>query len=329
MPNFKKVLFGLFVFYSRFMNYAIVFPGQGSQSKSMLADVAEKYPIVVDIFARASEVLGFDLWQLTQHDGAALNKTQNTQVAMLSAGYAVYKVLTSKYKLQAKYLAGHSLGEYTALVVGNYLEFEDAVILVRKRAELMQLATPDGVGAMAAIIGLEDDKVIKLCKEITQGVVEAVNFNSPEQVVIAGNKESVILACDIAKNYGAKRAILLPVSVPSHCKLMQGAATKFAKIINNTNMKMGNTAVIHNVNASIATNIIEVKNNLIKQLYNSVKWTQTVQYMSKNGTSLLLECGANKVLTGLTKRIDKNLSAIAVCDNNSIKTAYEVLKNEG
>ncbi len=310
------------------MSYAIVFPGQGSQSKAMLVELAEKYHIVIDTFARASEVLGIDLWQLTQNDAEALNKTENTQPAMLSAGYAVYRVLASKYKLQAKYLAGHSLGEYTALVSGNYLKFEDAISLVRKRAELMQSAVPDGDGAMAAIIGLADDKVMQLCKEINQGIVEAVNFNSPGQVVIAGNKESVTLACNLAKEYGAKRAVILPVSVPSHCQLMKGISSEFEKVINNTNIKMGDTAVIHNVNADIATNITDVKKNLVKQLYNSVKWMQTVRYIKENRVNLLLESGPNKVLTGLTKRIDKNLSAIAVFDSNSIKIAGEALINE-
>ena len=311
------------------MHYGLVFPGQGSQHVGMLAELAKYDTIVKDIFKRASDVLGFDLWRLTQTNADALNQTENTQVAMLSAGYATYKVLCNNIKdLTPSYVAGHSLGEYTALVAADYIDFEDAVALVRKRAELMQSATPKGVGAMAAIIGLTDDIVIKICASITDGVVEAVNFNSPKQVVIAGNKSSVTSACELLKKSGAKRAILLPISVPSHSSLMKDAANKFANFIDNTKMKLGKYKIIHNVNANTVSDIKEIKNNLIKQLYSSVKWTQSINYMQENSVNLLLECGPGKVLTGLAKSINKELSAVAINNSETIKNISHNIKNE-
>ncbi|MBT3194968.1 MAG: ACP S-malonyltransferase, partial [Candidatus Ruthia sp.] len=208
------------------MKYAIVFPGQGSQSLGMLSDLADNFPIVKDTFSEASDALGFDLWTLTQEDQDGLNQTQNTQPAMLAAGYATYKVLTGETDLSPVCMAGHSLGEYTALVASGALNFSDGIKLVQTRAELMQSAVPTGVGAMAAILGLEDEVVIKVCSDYAgEGIVQAVNFNSNGQVVIAGNKEAVDVTCEAMKAAGAKRAVILPVSVPSHCSLMDDAAT--------------------------------------------------------------------------------------------------------
>jgi len=222
------------------MKYAIVFPGQGSQSLGMLSDLSSNFSIVKDIFSEASDALDLDLWKLVQEDEVALNQTKNTQPAMLAAGYATFKVLSNEVDLSPICMAGHSLGEYTALVAAKSLNYFEAVKLVRKRAELMQLAVPSGTGAMAAILGLDDEKVIEICTQSNiSGVVEAVNFNSPGQVVIAGEKEAIKSACESMKEAGAKRALVLPVSVPSHCSLMNDAAQEFSYSVDVVNFKMG------------------------------------------------------------------------------------------
>ena len=249
------------------MKYAIVFPGQGSQSLGMLSDLSSNFSIVKDIFSEASDALDLDLWKLVQEDEDSLNLTKNTQPAMLAAGYATYKVLSNEVDLSPICMAGHSLGEYTALVAANSLNFFEAVKLVRKRAELMQSAVPSGTGAMAAILGLDDEKVIQICTQSKiLGVVEAVNFNSPGQVVIAGVNEAVNKACELMKEAGAKRALLLPVSVPSHCSLMNHAAQEFSYSVNAVNFKIGETSVLHNVDASYADDANEIKLKLVEQL---------------------------------------------------------------
>jgi [acyl-carrier-protein] S-malonyltransferase len=306
------------------MKYAIIFPGQGSQSVGMLSDLAANFPIVKDTFSVANDVLGFDLWKLSQEDHDGLNQTHNTQPAMLTAGYATYRVLANEVELSPVCMAGHSLGEYTALVASGSLSFSDSIGLVKKRAELMQSAVPEGVGAMAAILGLDDDTVIKVCNEYTgDGIVEAVNFNATGQVVIAGNKDAVERACESMKDQGAKRAIVLPVSVPSHCSLMSDAAIEFANTINATKFSTGNVDVIHNFDASVASDIDEIKSKLVAQLHKPVLWTDTVKSIHNMGVEKLIESGPGKVLAGLTRRIEKSLTANAVIDSNSVATTIE------
>ena len=306
------------------MKYAIVFPGQGSQSLGMLSDLSSNFSIVKDIFSEASDALDLDLWKLVQEDEDSLNLTKNTQPAMLAAGYATYKVLSNEVDLSPICMAGHSLGEYTALVAANSLNFFEAVKLVRKRAELMQSAVPSGTGAMAAILGLDDEKVIEICTQSKiLGVVEAVNFNSPGQVVIAGENEAVNKACELMKEAGAKRALLLPVSVPSHCSLMNHAAQEFSYSVDAVNFKIGETSVLHNVDASYADDANEIKLKLVEQLYKPVLWTSSVQKMQQLGVEKLIELGPGKVLAGLTRRIDRSLSSLAIIDTATCHSTIE------
>ena len=306
------------------MKYAIVFPGQGSQSLGMLSDLSSNFSIVKDIFSEASEALDLDLWKLVQEDEDALNQTENTQPAMLAAGYATYKVLSNEVDLSPICMAGHSLGEYSALVAAKSLDYFEAVKLVRKRAELMQSAVPSGTGAMAAILGLDDEKVIEICRQSKiSGVVEAVNFNSPGQVVIAGENKAVKKACESMKEAGAKRALLLPVSVPSHCSLMNNAAQEFSYSVDAVNFKMGDASVLHNVDASYADDANEIKLKLVEQLCKPVLWTSSVQKMQQLGVEKLIELGPGKVLAGLTRRIDKSLSSLAVIDTAAVQSTVE------
>ncbi len=309
------------------MKYAIVFPGQGSQSLGMLSDLADNFPIVKETFTQASDALGFDLWALTQEDQEALNQTQNTQPAMLAAGVATYRALTSEADLSPVCMAGHSLGEYTALVVSGALDFSDGIKLVQTRAELMQSAVPAGVGAMAAILGLDDEVVVKVCADYEgEGIVQAVNFNSNGQVVIAGNKEAVDVTCEAMKDAGAKRAVVLPVSVPSHCSLMDDAATVFANAVEAVNFNMGSVDVLHNVDSTKASDIDDMKAKLVAQLHKPVLWTGTVKTMHGMGVEKIIESGPGKVLAGLTRRIEKSLTANAVFDSTSIAATLEEIK---
>ena len=306
------------------MKYAIVFPGQGSQSLGMLSDLFSNFSIVKDIFSEASDALDLDLWKVVQEDENALNQTKNTQPAMMAAGYATYKVLSNEVDLSPICMAGHSLGEYTALVAAKSLNYFEAVKLVRKRAELMQSAVPSGTGAMAAILGLDDEKVIEICTQSNiLGVVEAVNFNSPGQVVIAGEKEAIKSACESMKGAGAKRTLMLPVSVPSHCSLMIDAAQEFSHSVDAVNFKMGETRVLHNIDASYADNANEIKSKLVEQLYKPVLWTSSVQKMQKLGIEKIIELGPGKVLAGLTRRIDRSLSASIVIDTATLQSTIE------
>ena len=306
------------------MKYAIAFPGQGSQSLGMLSDLSRNFSIVKDIFNEASDAINVDLWKLTQEDKDALNQTENTQPVMLAAGYATYRALANEVDLLPELMAGHSLGEYTALVAAGSLEFFDATRLVRKRAELMQSAVPNGTGAMAAILGLDDEQVIEICNQCSSlGVVEAVNFNSPGQVVIAGEKKAVNSACEAMKNAGAIRTLVLPVSVPSHCSLMISAAHEFSDSVDMANFKIGAVSVLHNVDVSIANDINEIKSKLIEQLYRPVLWTSSVQKMKQLGVERLVELGPGKVLTGLVRRIDKSLSASAVINTATLQSTIE------
>jgi len=308
------------------MKYSIVFPGQGSQSIGMLSDLSSNFSIVSEIFQEASDALGVDLWKIAQEDQEALNLTENTQPIMLASGYATYKVLSNEVKLSPVSMAGHSLGEYTALVASKSLNFFDAVKLVRRRAELMQSAVPSGSGSMAAVLGLDDAKVIEICAQSSSyGVVEAVNFNSPGQVVIAGEKEAVIKACDEMEEAGAKRALVLPVSVPSHCSLMTDAAEEFKASVDTVNFQMGNERVIHNVDADYARDVEEIKSKLVEQLHKPVLWTSSVEKMKQSGVEKFIEVGPGKVLAGLTRRIDKSLSGSAIIDVATLKSTIEEL----
>ncbi len=310
------------------MKYSIVFPGQGSQSLGMLSDLRSNFSVVNEIFQEASDAINVDLWKIVNEDQELLNLTENTQPVMLSAGYATYKVLASEVNLTPISIAGHSLGEYTALVASGSLSFFEAVQLVRKRAELMQAAVPNGSGSMAAILGLDDTRVIEIClKASDKGVVEAVNFNSPGQVVIAGEKDAVAHACELMKEASAKLALILPVSVPSHCSLMKDAAMEYKYSVDNINFQMGSEEVLHNVDADYSSNIEEIKSKLVEQLHKPVLWTSTVQKMKESGVEKLIEAGPGKVLAGLTRRIDKSLSGSAIIDMTSLKSTIEEISN--
>ena len=310
------------------MKYSIVFPGQGSQSLGMLSDLRSNFSVVNEIFQEASDAINVDLWKIVNEDQELLNLTENTQPVMLAAGFATYKVLASEVSLTPVSIAGHSLGEYTALVASGSLSFFNAVQLVRKRAELMQAAVPSGSGSMAAILGLDDAKVVEIClKASDKGVVEAVNFNSPGQVVIAGEKQAVANACDLMKEAGAKRALVLPVSVPSHCSLMKDAAMDFKHSVDNINFQMGSEKVLHNVDADYSSNIEQIKSKLVEQLHKPVLWTSTVQKMKESGVEKLIEAGPGKVLAGLTRRIDKSLTGSAIIDTTSLRSTIEEISN--
>lgn len=308
--------------------FAMVFPGQGSQTVGMLAELAGDYPIVQETFKQASEVLGYDLWQLVQEGPAEeLNKTWQTQPALLTASVAVYRVWQQKYPaLKPEVMAGHSLGEYSALVCAGVLDFQDAVKLVELRGKLMQQAVPEGTGAMYAIIGLDNDAIINACKQAEQGeVVSAVNFNSPGQVVIAGAKAAVERAAALCKEAGAKRALPLAVSVPSHCALMKPAADQLSVSLESITLKAPVVAVLNNVDVKAETDAVAIRNALVRQLYSPVRWTETVEKMAQNGVEVLVEVGPGKVLNGLTKRIVDSLQAVSVNDVKSLDSTEEVL----
>lgn len=308
--------------------FAMVFPGQGSQTVGMLAELAGDYPIVQETFKQASEVLGYDLWQLVQEGPVEeLNKTWQTQPALLTASVAVYRVWQQKYPtLKPEVMAGHSLGEYSALVCAGVLDFQDAVKLVELRGKLMQQAVPEGTGAMYAIIGLDNDAIINACKQAEQGeVVSAVNFNSPGQVVIAGAKAAVERAAALCKEAGAKRALPLAVSVPSHCALMKPAADQLSVSLESITLKAPVVAVLNNVDVKAETDAVAIRNALVRQLYSPVRWTETVEKMAQNGVEVLVEVGPGKVLNGLTKRIVDSLQAVSVNDVKSLDSIEEVL----
>ena len=308
--------------------FAMVFPGQGSQTVGMLAELAGDYPIVQETFKQASEVLGYDLWQLVQEGPAEeLNKTWQTQPALLTASVAVYRVWQQKYPaLKPEVMAGHSLGEYSALVCAGVLDFQDAVKLVELRGKLMQQAVPEGTGAMYAIIGLDNDAIISACKQAEQGeVVSAVNFNSPGQVVIAGAKAAVERAAALCKEAGAKRALPLAVSVPSHCALMKPAADQLSVSLESITLKAPVVAVLNNVDVKAETDAVAIRNALVRQLYSPVRWTETVEKIAQNGVEVLVEVGPGKVLNGLTKRIVDSLQAVSVNDVKSLDSIEEVL----
>ncbi|MFC3395273.1 ACP S-malonyltransferase [Brenneria rubrifaciens] len=305
--------------------FAMVFPGQGSQTVGMLSELAAEYPIVAQTFAQASEALSYDLWQLTQQGPAeALNKTWQTQPALLTASVAIWRIWRQQGGKLPALMSGHSLGEYSALVCAGVLDFQQAVRLVELRGKLMQEAVPEGTGAMYAIIGLDNESIAKACEASAQGqVVSPVNFNSPGQVVIAGNKEAVERAGAACKAAGAKRALPLPVSVPSHCALMEPAAQKLAAALESIEFQTPSIPVVNNVDARIETTPEAIRSALVRQLYSPVRWTESVEFMASQGVGSLLEIGPGKVLTGLTKRIVDTLTAAAVNDPASLSAALE------
>lgn len=305
--------------------FAFVFPGQGSQTVGMLADLAAQFPIVEETFGEASSALGYDLWQLVQQGPAEeLNKTWKTQPALLAASVAIFRVWQQQGGKAPVLMAGHSLGEYSALVCAGVLDFKAAIRLVELRGKLMQEAVPEGTGAMYAIIGLHNDAIAKACEESAQGqVVSPVNFNSPGQVVIAGNKEAVERAGAACKAAGAKRALPLPVSVPSHCALMKPAADKLAVALQDITFNAPQVPVVNNVDVRTENDPEAIRSALVRQLYSPVRWTESVEFIAAQGVTSLLEVGPGKVLTGLTKRIVDTLTAAAVNDTASLSAALE------
>ena len=292
---------------------AFVFPGQGSQQLGMLADLAEKHEIIKQTFGEASEVLGYDLWDLVQNDAEKLSQTDKTQPALLTASVALWRLWEKQGGAKPAYVAGHSLGEYSALVCAGVIAFADAVELVKLRGEYMQQAVPAGEGAMAAIIGLDDDKVVAAC-EAAPGIVSAVNFNSPGQVVIAGHVAAVEVAMVNAKDAGAKRALPLPVSVPSHCELMIPAGKKLAEKLESIVFNEPDCVLVQNVTAQAVSDPLIIKANLVSQLSEPVLWTQSVMLLAELGVTATIECGPGKVLSGLNKRIVKGLDTSSLGD---------------
>jgi [acyl-carrier-protein] S-malonyltransferase len=309
------------------MSFAFVFPGQGSQAVGMLAELAAQYPVVGETFAAASAAVGYDLWQVVQEGPAErLNQTDVTQPAMLAAGVATWRVWLARGGKAPAVMAGHSLGEYTALVCAGALAFEEAVALVQERGRFMQGAVPAGVGAMAAILGLEDAVVRDVCAQAAQGgVVSAVNFNSPGQVVVAGEADAVNRAVELAKAAGAKRSVLLPVSVPSHCALMRPAAERLAERLAGITIKTPAIPVITNVDVAEASTAEAIRDALVRQLHSPVRWVESVQAMAARGVDTLVECGPGKVLVGLNKRIDKAMGTHALVDPASLDAALAAL----
>ena len=305
------------------MTIAFVFPGQGSQSLGMLAELAASHSTVQSTFAEASDVLSYDLWQLVQEGPEAeLNKTAKTQPALLASSVAIWRIWNELSQNQPVIMAGHSLGEYSALVCSSALSFTDAIQLVADRGAYMQDAVPAGIGSMAAVLGLDDSQIEAVCEQAAQGqIVSAANYNSSGQVVIAGHKEAVERAVELAKVAGAKRSVILPVSVPSHCALMQKAADQFAERLDKVKFEHPNIPVLHNVDATERSDVSEIKLALQGQLYQPVQWVETIQKMLNKGVNTVIECGPGKVLSGLIRRIDRSLNIFPVFDPASLEKA--------
>ena len=309
------------------MKVAFVFPGQGSQSVGMMQPFAESKG-AREVFAVASEVLGQDLWKLVAEGPAdELNATVNTQPVLLTAGYAAYRAWLDAGGSEPAWVAGHSLGEYTALVASGALAFRDALPLVRFRAQAMQEAVPRGEGAMAAILGLEDEVVVAACAEAAQGqVVEAVNFNAPSQVVIAGHKPAVERGMAVAKAKGAKRAVLLPVSAPFHSSLLKPAADKLSGYLGKVSLGAPRIPVVNNVDVAVESDPQRIKHALARQACMPVRWVEVVRKLAGNGVTHVAECGPGKVLAGLTKRIDGNLQSHSMPDPQSFEPMLQAVR---
>ncbi len=307
---------------------AFVFPGQGSQSVGMLSSLANQYPLITELFATVSERLGYDVWHLVQHGPEAmLNQTMHTQVAMLTADVAVYTLLKQTVAVRAKIMAGHSLGEYAALVCAGSISLPDAAELVAKRGQFMLETVPLGAGSMAAIVGLSDEQVRKICEQVSTSAqyVSPANYNAIGQVVIAGHTDSVKQAIILAEEMDARLAKVLPVSVPCHCKLLTQAADLFADTLLHTKFNVPELPVISNVDLSIYKSVDQIRTLLKEQLYRPVRWVETIQLMKKDGVELVVECGPGKVLTGLVKRIDKTMDVISIHDLPSFESALTIL----
>lgn len=309
---------------------AFVFPGQGSQKVGMLADAHERFAAVRDTFTEASDTLGYDMWALIQNGPQEdLNLTETTQPVLLSASVALWRAWLEEGGTAPAIMAGHSLGEFSALVCAGALTFSDAVQLVRKRGQFMQSAVPVGEGAMAAIIGLDDDDINRICSEVSaaeNAIVAAVNFNSPGQVVIAGHTAAVEIAIVALKEAGAKRAMPLPVSAPFHTQLMKPAGVRLAQAINEIQLSAPQIPVVHNVHAQTEADPVKIRDLLIEQIYSPVQWTQCIQAMVQTGVGQLVECGPGKVLSGLNRRIDKGLQSYSLEEPDSLVANIAELK---
>ena len=308
------------------MSIVTMFPGQGSQSVGMLAEAAEHSPIVQQRFAEASEVLSFDLWQLVQEGPAdVLGQTENTQPALLTASVALWEALQAlrAQPLEVQAMAGHSLGEYSALVCAGAISFADGVHLVRKRGELMQQAVPSGQGGMAAILGLDDAQVQECCAAVA-GVVTAANYNAPGQIVIAGEKAAVADAIQACKDAGAKRALALDVSCPFHSPLMESAAEEFSAVLSAIPVRMPTTPVVQNVHARVAVDEQEIRANLVAQLSAPVRWTESIEQLLSDGAEQFIESGPGNVLCGLVKRIARGTPAVSLSSQDGMQSAVEI-----
>lgn len=312
------------------MKVAFVFPGQGSQSVGMMSGFAGQKP-VIDTFSEAGDLLGEDLWSMAENGPAeVLNLTTNTQPLMLVAGIAVFRAWINAGGRAPDVVAGHSLGEYSALVATDAMQFSDAVPLVRFRSECMQEAVPSGTGAMAAVLGLDDEGVRAACAQASSAdeVAEAANFNAPGQVVVAGHKAAVERAIDAAKERGARRAMLLPMSAPSHCTLMRPASDRLADKLNEVALSMPKVPVIQNESVAAAANIGELREGLVRQLYRPVRWSETISSLIESGVTHIVECGPGRVLAGLNKRIGGDVQTIALTDVETLNDAVSLLKGE-
>lgn len=313
------------------MSFAAVFPGQGSQAVGMLGALSDRYPQVRETFQAASDVLGLDLWSLAQNGPVEeLNQTRLTQPLMLAAGTAVWRAWEEEGGCRPDVMAGHSLGEYTAMVCAGAMRFEDAVRVVAERGHLMQEAVPQGAGAMAAILGLSDEQVAALCAEAAQGeVVEAVNFNAPGQVVVAGHTAAVERAMNLATDAGAKRALLLPVSVPSHCSLMNSAAEAMREVLAGVEIQTPRIPVMHNFDVTSYKEPQRIREALVQQINHPVRWVETIEGFADEGIAVVFEFGPGKVLSGLNKRIDRTLKVLCIEDGKSTDTALELCEEYG
>lgn len=304
---------------------AFLFPGQGSQSVGMMSALADHSPVIRQTFDQASDVLGYDLWSIAEQGPEdRLGQTQVTQPALLAAGIATWRLWQSMGGKDPDFMAGHSLGEYTALVAAGAIDFNAAIALVARRGEMMQQATPAGSGAMAAILGLDDDLLAEVCQRAAQGeVVSCANFNSPGQVVIAGDRDAVARACELASESGARRAVPLAVSVPSHCALMSPAAEGMQDALRATDVGLPRIPVLHNVDTEIRDTAEGIRDALVQQLSQPVRWAATVQKMKDDGVLKMAECGPGKVLVGLNRRISRDIASVALISIDNIQQTLE------